>query len=156
MQVFEIIHRKEFMAQLLKSDLFDTFEVREIVAHVAFKMVLDGKRNTEYFHDSLEDSDAITMSQSTYLTWKEMRKYVYELMTGKHLPTYFKFILSTNQDKTAQLSTEATTFYLNITFKDNQITCTTGTAYKNFTLDKSCETLWDERMQHFLLKYDFI
>lgn len=153
MQSFDVTNRKEFMAKLLKSELFDTFEVREIVAHVAFKMILDGKRNKEYFRDINEDPDA---SYSDYLTWGEMRKHVYELMIGKKLPIYFKIILSTSKEKTMQLSADATTFYLNITFKDNQINCTTGTAYNGFTMDKSAEKIWDERMQHFLLKYDFI
>ena len=153
MQSFDVTNRKEFMAKLLKSELFDTFEVREIVAHVAFKMVLDGKRNKEYFNDINEDPET---TYSDYLSWGEMRKHVYELMIGKKLPTYFKIILSTNKEKTQQLSLDASTFYLNITFKDNQINCTTGTAYMGFTMDKSAEKTWDTRMQHFLLKYDFI
>lgn len=153
MQSFDVTNRKEFMARLLKSDLFDTFEVREVSAHVAFKMVLDGKRNKEYFNDINEDPDA---TYSDYLTWGEMRKHVYELMIGKKLPTYFKIVLSTSKEKTQQLSTDAATFFLNISFKDNKINCTTGTAYLGFTMDKSSEKLWDERMQHFLLKYEFI
>lgn len=153
MQSFDITNRKDFMAKLLKSELFDTFEVREIVAHVAFKMVLEGKRNKDYFNDINDDS---LTSYSDYLSWGELRRHVYELMIGKKLPTYFKIILSTSKEKTAQLSPDAATFYLNITFKENQVACTTGTAYTNFTMDKSAEKAWDERMQHFLLKYDFI
>lgn len=153
MQSFEITNRKEFMSKLLKSDLFETFEVREIVAHTSFKMILDGKRNLEYFNDIRNDSNII---YSEYLSWGEMRKHVYELMLGNKLPTYFKIILSTNTAKTLQLSSDASTFYLNITFKDNQITCSTGTAYKSFILDKSADHTWDERMKHFLLKYQFI
>lgn len=153
MEAFDITNRKDFMAKLLKSDLFDTFEVREIVAHVAFKMVLDGKRNNDYFHDIDEDPETV---YSSYLTWGEMRRHVYELMTGKKLPTYFKIIFSTSQAKTSQLSSDASTFYLNITFKDNQITCSTGTAYNCFTLDKSAEKIWDDRIRHFLLKQAFI
>lgn len=153
MEAFDITNRKDFMAKLLKSDLFDTFEVREIVAHVAFKMVLDGKRNNDYFHDIDEDPETV---YSSYLTWGEMRRHVYELMTGKKLPTYFKIIFSTSQAKTSQLSSDASTFYLNITFKDNHITCSTGTAYNCFTLDKSAEKIWDDRIRHFLLKQAFI
>lgn len=152
MQSFEIAHRKEFMAHLLKADLFDTFEVREVVAHTAFKMVLDGKRNKDYYSDINEDAET---TYSEYLSWGEMRKYVYELMSGKKMPLYFKIILSTNKEKTLQLSPDVTTFYLNIIFKDNQITCTTGTAYASFTMDKSADALWDERIKQFLFKYDF-
>lgn len=153
MQSFEITNRKEFMAKLLKSDLFEGFEVREVVAHVSFKMILDGKRNKAYFQDINEDSDTI---YSDYLTWGEMRKHVYELMSGTKLPTYFKIILSTNAEKTRQISSDVSTFYLNITFKDNQTTCTTGTAYNGFTLDQSADQLWDERIKNFLFKYQFI
>lgn len=153
MQVFDITNRKEFMAKLLKSDLFESFEVREVISHTAFKLIIDGKRNKEYFNDIQNDPDTI---YSDYLSWAEMRKHVYELMQGHTLPTYFKIILSTNAEKTAQLSPDASTFYLNITFKDNQISCSTGTAYKCFTLDKSADQIWDERIKQFLFKYQFI
>lgn len=153
MQSFDITNRKEFMAKLLKSDLFESFEVREVTIHVAFKMILDGKRNVVYFQDINEDSEKV---YSDYLTWGEMRKHAYELMQGSKLPTYFKIVLSTSNEKTRQISPNASTFYLNITFKDNQITCTTGTAYSEFTLDQSADQLWDERIKNFLFKYQFI
>ncbi len=153
MQSFDITNRKEFMSKLLKSDLFDTFEVREVVAHMAFKLILAGERNQDYFKDILEEE---TSNLSHFLTWGEIRKHVYELMSGHKLPTYFKIILSTNTEKTEGLSPDASTFYLNITFKDNQMSCSTGMAYKTFTLDKSSEQLWDEKIKNFLFKYQFI
>ena len=153
MQSFDITNRKEFMSQLLKSDLFDTFEIREVVAHMAFKMILSGERNHEYFVDINEET---LTPLSQFLTWGDVRKHVYELMSGHKLPTYFKIILSTNYDKTIDLSPDASTFYLNITFKDNQINCSTGMAYKTFTMDKSSEQLWDEKIKNFLFKYQFI
>ncbi|MBP3886141.1 MAG: hypothetical protein J6F30_00595 [Cellulosilyticum sp.] len=153
MEIFDITNRKEFMAKLLKSDLFESFEVREVISHTAFKLIIDGKRNKEYFNDIQNDSDIV---YSEYLSWSEIRKHVYELMQGHTLPTYFKIVLSTKAEKTAQLSPDAATFYLNITFKDNQITCSTGTAYKSFTLDKSADQIWDERIKQFLFKYQFI
>lgn len=153
MQIFDITNRKEFMAKLLKSDLFDTFEVREVIAHMAFKIIISGERNQDYFNDINEETLA---EASNYLSWGEIRKHVYELMQGSKLPTYFKIILSTNKEKTSSLSADASTFYLNITFKDNQISCSTGMAYKTFTMDKSSETLWDERIKNFLFKYQFM
>lgn len=153
MQLFEITNRKEFMAKLLKSDLFDTFEVREVIAHMAFKIIISGERNQDYFTDLNEES---LEPRSDYLAWGELRRHVYELMQGSKLPTYFKIILSTNKEKTASLSTDASTFYLNITFKENQISCSTGMAYKTFTMDKSSETLWDEKIKNFLFKYEFM
>lgn len=153
MQSFEITNRKHFMAKLLKSDLFNSFEVREAVIHTVFKLVVDGKRNMDYFNDITED---YTTPLSNYLTWGDIQKYIYTLMNGNKLPTYFKIVLSTNQTKTEELSPLASTFYFNITFKENIITITTGTAYKVFTLDQTPDTLWDKQIQEFLFKYQFI
>ena len=36
MQTYPISNRKEFMAKLLKSDLFDTFEVKEVIIATSF------------------------------------------------------------------------------------------------------------------------
>lgn len=153
MQSFEITQRKEFMAKLLKSDLFHAFEVREVIAHVSFKIILDGKRNQAYFHNIDEE---VNSSLSEYLSWEDLRIHVYDLMSGKKLPTYFKIILSMPQSKTQLVAPDITGFFLNITFKDNQITCTTGTSYNTFTLDKSAENKWDEDMKRFLLKHEFM
>ena len=153
MQSFDITNRKLFMAKLLKSDLFENFEVREVIAHTAFKLVIDGKRNLNYFNDIQNDPDTV---YTEYLSWSELRRHVNELMQGHTLPTYFKIILSTKAEKTQQLSPDASTFYLNITFKNNLITCSTGTAYKGFTLDKSADEIWDECIKKFLFKYEFI
>lgn len=150
MQSFDISNKKEMMSKLLKSDLFDTFEVKEVILHTAFKMVLEGKRNTDYFDQ--EDSSR----GKAYLLWGEMRKYVYELLQGHRPPTYFKIILAASPEKTAALSQEAHTFYLNIQFKDNHLICSTGVSYKIFSLDQSGDMLWDKRIEKFLLQHHFI
>lgn len=150
MQSYDISNKKEFMSKLLKSDLFDTFEVREVILHTAFKMMLDGKRNADYF--DREDP----LFNTIYLSWHEMRKYVYELIQGTTLPTYFKIILGTNAEKTVALSQDISTFYLNIQFKENNIICSTGVSYKHFSLDQSADTLWDKHIKEFLFHHHFI
>ncbi|MGL6173326.1 MAG: DUF5721 family protein [Cellulosilyticaceae bacterium] len=151
MEIYTISNKKEFMNKLLKSDLFDTFEVREVILHTAFKSVLDGSRNQDFFSD-LDCEEEF----SPFVTWKEIKNYVYQFIMGHKLPTYFKIVLSTNTQKTNSLSPVASTFFLNISFKDNEIKCSTGVAYKEFTLDKSCEQLWDEKIKNFLFKYNFL
>ncbi len=93
---------------------------------------------------------------SEFISWENLRPMIYQLMSGKKLPSYFKIVLSTNEEKTKSLSTEASTFFLNIIYKDNVITCSTACAYATFTMDKTGEQLWDNKMQKFLLSYDFI
>lgn len=150
MQSFPITNKKQFMNKLLKSDLFDLFEVREVILHTAFKMILDGKRNKDYF--DIYDDDVI----NPYLNWGEIKKNIYELLQGHKLPTYFKIILATPPEKTQSLSLDVTTFYLNIQFKDNHILCSTGTSYKSFTPDQSSDAIWDAYTQRFLFEHHFL
>lgn len=150
MQSYDIVNNKEFMSKLLKSHLFDSFEVREIILHTSFKMVIDGKRNPDYFSNDEEQTDRI------YLTWDAMRKYVYELIQGSKPPTYFKIILAASSEKVASLVLEANALYLNIQFKENRITCSTGVSYKVFTLDKEGDKLWDKEIEQFLFQNYFM
>lgn len=138
------------MAKLLKSDLFDTFQVREVVIHTSFKSILEGKVNADFF-----DTEQVEHLPE-YLNWKDMKPHVYQLIAGSRQPSYMKIIFATTPEKTAQISQEASTFFLNITYKDYEMSCSTGIAYKTFTLDKSDEKIWDQKMKQFLLKYDFI
>lgn len=150
MQSYDISNKKEFMSKLLKSPLFDDFEVREVILHTAFKMILEGKRNTAYFEQPIEIPDSL------YLCWREMRKYIYELIQGHRQPTFFKIILSTPLEKTLSLSQEADAFYLNIQFKENQLICSTGVSYKNFTLNQEPDKIWDEEIKLFLFNNHFM
>lgn len=150
MESYTITHRKEFMNKLLKSDLFDSFLVREVVMHTAFKSILDGHRNIDFYNTDERDD------LSDYLNWGEIRPYVYQIITGTKSPSYFKIILSTNAQKTIAISDQVDTFFINITFKEASIQVGTGVAYKTFTLDKSPEKIWDEKIKHFLFKYEFL
>lgn len=150
MEIFEIAQKKAFMAKLLKSDLFDTFQVREVIIHTSFKSILEGKINPDFF-----DSDQRELLPE-YLNWQQMRPYVYQLIAGSKQPSYMKIVFATTPEKTAQISSVASTFFLNITYKELEMSCSTGVAYQTFTLDKSDEKVWDERMKKFLLKYDFL
>lgn len=150
---FEIIDQKRFMNHLLKSNLFDSFEVHEVTLHTAFKVIIDGKRNHAYFKEWKDDTLPL---DSEFLGWSEMRPFVYELIQGKQLPTFFKIILSTTMPNLTETYPHATNFYFNILFKERQITCSTGVAYDHFTLDKQADQIWDKRMGEFLLDYEFI
>lgn len=150
MEAYTISNKKLFMNKLLKAELFDNFEVREVILHSALKCIIDGKRNTDFY----TTEELATLSN--FLSWQEIRSSCYHLMIGSKSPTYFKIILSTSATKTESISSEVDTCFLNITFKDNQIVCSTGVSYKTFTLDKTPEKIWDEKIKNFLFKYEFL
>ena len=145
MVTLPITNNNLFMSCLLKQDLFDFFEVREVTLHTSHKLHLDGRRNLAFYDEhELE-------GLSDYLSWSELRPSVFELIKGKKSPTYFKIVLSTCPRSTQEISTEASTFFLNITYKDQAISCITGTAYSSFSLDKTPEQTWDDQMTRFLI-----
>lgn len=149
LEIYTLTDRKNFMNKLLKSQLFDNFELREAVVHTLFKTIVDGKRNTDFFTD--EESEL-----STYLHWSEVRPYLYHLFSGHKPPTYFKLVFATSSLKAKSISEVVDTCFLNITFKDNQLTCSTGIAYMTFSLDKTPEKVWDDRIKKFLFQYEFM
>ena len=138
------------MNYLLKQDLFDHFEVREVTLHTFYKLHIDGKRNIDFYHE--DEAEGL----SEYISWSEMKNYLFELIKGKKSPTYLKVVLSTPQRETQDISLDASTFFLNIVYKEESIQCTTGTAYTTFTLDKTAEKAWDDHMTQFLVSHKLI
>lgn len=150
MVTLPIVNNSLFMNCLLKQELFDFFEVREVTLHTSYKAHLDGARNTDFYNnDELE-------GLSEYLSWSELRPYIFELIKGTKSPTYLKIILSTSPSDTEKISKEASTFFLNITYKDGDISCITGTAYSSFSLDKTPEKAWDAQMTKFLISNQLV
>lgn len=145
MVTLPIINNNLFMNCLLKQELFDPFEVREVTLHTSYKLHLDGRRNLEFY-----DNEALE-GLSEYLSWSELRPKVFELIKGTKSPSYLKIILSTPPAKTKEISEAASTFFLNITYKEGAIACITGTAYTSFSLDKTPEKTWDDKMTKFLI-----
>ena len=150
MVTLPIVNNNLFMSCLLKQDIFDFFEVREVTLHTSYKLHLDGKRNMDFY----ESHELETLSE--YLPWSQVRPSIFELIKGKKSPTYFKIILSTSPESTQEISTEASTFFLNITYKDGAISCITGTAYSSFSLDKTPEQTWDNKITKFLISNNLV
>lgn len=150
MITFSINNNKLFMNYLLRENLFDSFQVREITLHTFHKLHMDGTRNTDFYADYERE----TLSE--YISWHEIRPYIFNLIKGTKSPTYFKIVLSTSPEDTQAISSEISTFFLNITYKENIIQCTTGTAYSTFSWDKTPEHLWDEKIKKFLISNQLV
>ncbi|OON91051.1 MAG: hypothetical protein ATN32_02730 [Candidatus Epulonipiscium fishelsonii] len=138
MKDFSIIDNKLFMKKLLKEVTFNNYEVHEIVLHNFAKIIIEGKRNQDFSDEKFTE----------FITWEEIQPHIYSLVSGKNLPTYFKFVLFKRTDQF--------NLFLNIIYKANSITCVSGCSYKIFTLDKSVEQDWDKTIQKFLLENNFL
>lgn len=155
----KIKDQKDFMGKLLAGDCFDSFLLKEAVIHGFVSYRIDGRLNKSFFPD--EDDETISILSYEYARWKDIRPICFELIKGKRTPTKFVFILYLKPEAiTAMLEKAGLSFeqslvqnlILNIRFEQGEIHVTTGVDYREFTLDKQAEQLWDTTTRKFLDK----
>ena len=147
MLAFTINDTKSFMHTLLKSDVFDAFLFRqgEITTFASFS--IDGKRNPDFY-----SSDELESGLSAYAGWEEIRPFVFQTLKGNKLPKSIKLVLSLPEEKLVHLPNTKAAF-LNLTFRENEILCTTAIAQETFSLDKQGEAVWEDYILKFFKKY---
>ena len=148
MIAFSITDTKFFMNSLLKEDTFDSFEVRGVELYSFTKFNMSGALNTS----DLTDSDI----KRNYCTWQELRPYVFNIIKGNAKPKYIKIIFSLSVEESLKLHSNSAALYLNMNFSDDAITFTTGTAQKNFDLDKSLDHVWEDYVIKFFKAKGFV
>lgn len=142
MIVFEISNNRIFMNLLLKENIFDNFEVRNIEIQTFIKFEISGLIDKNYF--SFGEQELIT---NKFCLWKELKAKVFQLIKGNKLPKSIKIIFSYEPLDT--ISENAAALFLNIIFENGKILCTTGCSEKFFSLDKKLETNWDNFIKNF-------
>ncbi len=134
MTIYKALNIKSFMSSLLKSDVFDKFELREISINTFASFSINGKK---------------TDTESTeYCLWEDIKPYAFEIIKGNRLPGLIKIIFSLDVEKVPQV-TGASALFLNVTYENDSISCITGISMKNFTLDRSAEYAFDEYIAEF-------
>ncbi len=163
MKAFLITEKKEFMNLLLRSEVFDNFLVSEATIHAAVKYEIDGHINQNFYTE--EELRQKHLDALTYLPYGQLRPVCFELIKGRHTPTYFKFILMlspSNMQNTilasgSSISTsDISAIFLNILYQNNQLMLTTGVSYQTFILDKSFDKEWEKYAMNFLKKNGII
>ena len=126
---------KSFMGQLLRADVFDQFDVRNI----------EISTNAHYSIDCKND-------EAAYLTWAQMRPIIFELIKTSPKPKYVKIIFSYKGDEATSVHANAAALFLNLAYENDSVHFTTGTAQREFVFEKSLDYAWDEWVQGFLAK----
>lgn len=129
---------KKFMNILLKGDKFDKFEVRSCELTTFVKFEVDCRLNKDWLD---EDTDRI------YCKWQELKPYVFEIIKGKKKPKNMKFVMALSQKCAEKVHPNALACFINIVFEENKVVVTTGTAQKEFSLDKSPELFWEDKIK---------
>lgn len=129
---------RKFMSFLLSGTAFDRLQFRSGEIMTRAKFTIDGRYNRDY--DGSEDERA-------YCLWGEIRHNVYDLIKGKKLPAYIKLVLALDEKPLSHLHENAQAAFLNIVFEKNRVNFTTGTAQKNFNMDKSLDEAWESMIK---------
>ncbi|MBE5946431.1 MAG: hypothetical protein E7259_05745 [Lachnospiraceae bacterium] len=152
MKSYQVEDIKTFMNELLVNEKYDSFYMFETRLKVSMDYYINGKLNKDFF-DSHEETQE-------YVSWRDIKHTIFELIKGKRLPISFKLILMFNRENIERLvemnnlpvnPQDVGALFLNMYYENGELTVTTGTSLKVFTLDKTLEHLWDETVEKYYI-----
>lgn len=161
MLALQIEDIKSFMNKLLRSTIFDDFEVISLDLTILSRYSIDGKINTSFL--STDEKEIIGNRQ--YIKWSEVKDTVFHILKGSKAPTNIKIVFTLSQNAKNSIVEKSNTnlntndingFYINIVFENNNLKIITGTNYKLFTLDKSIEQYFDKSIKKFFLNHQIV
>lgn len=159
MTALQITEIGSFLNRLLKDGLFDRFLLREATIVRSVSFTIDGAVNPDFFDAGEAEQEGL--SGLKYLPFGRIRPVCFELMKGRKKPSYFKFVFQLspqNQQSTIERSgsgfrtEDVSAMYINLTYRNEILVCTTGISYRLFSLDRSLEQEWDRLVSLFLRK----
>ena len=159
MRLFEIEQVKAFTSQLFAGEEFDDFLLYEAQFSTSATFTIDGRVNEPFVG---EEQMQLPDFREGFVTWRKLKKICFEIIKGRKVPQQFKVVLKLSEKQTgsflrekdaASYQEQISALFLNISFRENHLTCTTGTMMKEFSMDKTLETLWDEYAGSLLKAY---
>lgn len=138
---------KTFMNELIKGSSFDKFEVRgcDITTFVTYS--IDGRLNKSWFEEDTE---------RFFCKWSELKPYVFSIIKGNKKPKSMKIVLALNEKASARVHPNGKACFINIVFEEERVAVVTGTAQIEFSLDKSLDEAWEERVKGFFKKMNIV
>ncbi len=151
---------KSFMNQLLCSEIFDHFLMPEASITKDASFTIDGHIHPSYYSEEALEAEGLL--GYTVLPYARLRPVCYQLIRGKYTPVQFRFVLMLSPENTANVLKGSGSSYtirdisgmfLNIAFRNGQLTMTTGISYTIFSADQTLNREWDLLLQRFLNKH---
>ncbi len=157
MKSFKIRNVKEVMAHLLMKDTFDKFLVSEVKILGKANFHVTGIPAEGFFSEEEVD-------ESGYVTYGSLREICFDIIKGDKTPDSFTFMLLLPREKLEGFieSSDSTlqpndvdNLSMLIRFKDRDLTVTTGSSLRIFTMDKSLNGAWDKWVESYLTERGF-
>ncbi len=150
MVALEIHNIGTLMNEMLKGEMFDHFLLQEASVSQAFSVTIDGSAHPEFY--SAEDEEASDLAGLSYIPFSRVRPLCLDLIRGSRKPNSFRFVFLLSPDnQAATIKRSGTSFrtedisgmFLNLSYRNEALTCTTGISYRTFSMDHSLEAEWD-------------
>ena len=129
---------KTFMGRLLREDMFDPFELRTADIHAGVLTTINGLK------DPVNEE-----APATFATWQSVRELAYHIIKTSPKPKYVKIVFSYQAMGLQQVHPNAAALFLNLSYENDGVTFTTGTAQKEFLFEKSLDQTWDSWVMDF-------
>ena len=152
---FNIQEVKTFMSKLLMNTTFDSYLLKELELQTFTGFTINGLLNEEFYSkEELEER-----AEAKAILWSEVKPVVYSMIKGNKTPLSLKIIFQLPRKQCEVLleqmsgryrMEEIGGLYLNIRFDRGELRIITGTAIKTFTMDKTLEQEWDNKVKVFL------
>jgi len=161
MQLFEIENTGEFMNSLFVKEWLDAMEIVEGEIATFFHIKIDGRRLKGWY----DSSEKETAPAGEFITWKEYKQQAFQMIRGKKAPSVFRLVFKMPSQGLVSLTAAAggelapedvQGVYLNIKYEKKQLTLITGISLAKFSMDKSIEREWDDKVKGELVKRGFI
>ncbi|MCD7921090.1 MAG: DUF5721 family protein [Clostridiales bacterium] len=136
--------------QMLKGNMFDHFLLREASVSHAFQTDIDGTLNSRFYSE--EECRQLGLSGLRFIPFSHVRPLCLDLIKGNRKPDAFRFVFLLSPEHQANTVARAgsvfqmediTGMFLNLNYKNEILTCTTGISYRIFSPDKTLEKEWD-------------
>ncbi|MCL2376167.1 MAG: DUF5721 family protein [Defluviitaleaceae bacterium] len=130
MLALSILDIRDFMAKLLKDEVFDDFQLRNAVVNTFARFEIYGTN---------DDGCA---------AWGLVRPHVFGAIKGDKPPKSIKIILG--KDMGGVDMENPVSGFVNIHFEEGKAGITTGISKKGFSLDRFDDEKWDAQVMEFL------
>ncbi|HBZ52667.1 MAG TPA: hypothetical protein DEO82_02725 [Eubacterium sp.] len=148
MQQFETKSIKNSANHIFVSDTFDSFNLIEASFATLITTHIDGKINKSFLETTEE-----------YVSYKDIKPLLYNIIKGKTLPVSFKIIIGIKPELIEDIigyDESVKLFILNIKYDNSKLYFTTAVSYDSFTMDKDQEKRYDNYIERFLCEHDII
>ena len=163
MLAIQVENIRDFMKKLLLQDTFDAFLVSEVSVTTFVTFRIDGSLHPEFYSSGTEEE--LRQEARSHALWRELKPFCLSVIRGQRQPLSLQIVLQLPPGRSRELLEEhvpsldpADLFglFLNIRYRGDVLTVTTGTSVRSFSPDRSLDTAWDACVRKLLEKEELL